>query len=831
MSESKASESDRKEAIVDGAALEKEGSASVNGEWIEGHMVARTRSNFNVSVSNAVGVVESGYSNNDDYAVQQAQPTPTGIPHNLPRSNTQFVGRETELETLHGQLQRNQHHRITAIAGMDGIGKTELALRYALNHLERATYPAGICWLRVQETNVGTASVGPEIVDFARVCFGLTPPDGLALSAQVRFCWQHWPAGEVLVVFDDVVAYKQVQPFLPPRERRFKLLFTTPQHFLMVQELQLDGLGETEAIQLLTQRVGEQRIQNQLDAAKALCGGLAYLPLGLELVGCYLEDKADLSLIAIQQHLERKGLEAQALVQLDVGVNRELYLATVFELSWQGLSQSAQQLGCLLSLFALAPISWSLVTSVAQESFPTATHLPDLTLEALKHVRDDVLLKFHLLQRTGEDTYQLHQTIREFFRTKQAHAEGREVLNQGYCRAMVQVAKTIPQKLRPHQIAAIARAIPHLAEVGTTLQDRLSNEDLAMLFVGIAWYWYDQGAYAQAEFWCEHCLKGIQARFGEDHPATTKSVLWLGILYQAQGRYGDAESFYQKALTLMQQLGESHPIIANVLNNLASLYQVQGRYGDAEPLHQTALVLKQQRCGEEHPAVATFLNNLAELYKVQRRYGDAKPLFEKALALKQQLFGEHHPAVATSLNNLAAFYRAQGRYGDAKPLFEKALALRQQLFGEHHPAVATSLNNLAGLHYAQGHYGDAKPLFEKALALRQRLFGEHHLDVATSLNNLAELYRTQKRYGDARSLLEQSLVLRQQLLGKKHPDVATSLNNLAGLYYAQGRYREAELFYCQALQILEQRLGKGHPNTTTVCNNLKFLRARKPQQP
>ncbi|NER20494.1 MAG: hypothetical protein F6J96_07195 [Symploca sp. SIO1C2] len=56
----------------------------------------------------------------------------SGIPHNLPRSGVEkFVGRDEVLVTLHQQLQQNEPVAISAVAGMGGIGKTELALQYS----------------------------------------------------------------------------------------------------------------------------------------------------------------------------------------------------------------------------------------------------------------------------------------------------------------------------------------------------------------------------------------------------------------------------------------------------------------------------------------------------------------------------------------------------------------------------------------------------------------------------------------------------------------------------------------------------------------------------
>ncbi len=45
------------------------------------------------------------------------------------------------------------------------------------------------------------------------------------------------------------------------------------------------------------------------------------------------------------------------------------------------------------------------------------------------------------------------------------------------------------------------------------------------------------------------------------------------------------------------------------LDNLAVLYQAQGRYAEAEPLHQRSLAIFEKALGPEHPDVAQSLND------------------------------------------------------------------------------------------------------------------------------------------------------------------------------------------------------------------------------
>jgi Effector-associated domain 4 len=97
---------------------------------------------------------------------------------NIPLSGVvEFIGRETELQNLHQLLQKNQQ---VAIAGMGGVGKTELAVQYA--NLHRVTYQGGICWLSALQ------DVGVQLVQFARNKMQLNIPDDLDLVGRVQFC-------------------------------------------------------------------------------------------------------------------------------------------------------------------------------------------------------------------------------------------------------------------------------------------------------------------------------------------------------------------------------------------------------------------------------------------------------------------------------------------------------------------------------------------------------------------------------------------------------------------------------------------------------------------
>lgn len=224
------------------------------------------------------------------------------------------------MDILHQQLQTTERVAITSITGMGGIGKTELALQYAHHHLQQKTYPSGVCWLEGRGVDVGI-----QIVNFAKSQFNLNPSKDDNLQTQVAYCWRNWLQGDVLVIFDDVVDYQEISDFLPPGEARFKVLITTRQKYLgqFFHRLELEVLDEDAALELLVSFVGETRIQQELEEAKALCVDLGFLPLGLELVARYLERKPDLSVAKARQRLKSKWLEHKSLERFSQDMTAE----------------------------------------------------------------------------------------------------------------------------------------------------------------------------------------------------------------------------------------------------------------------------------------------------------------------------------------------------------------------------------------------------------------------------------------------------------------------------------------------------------------------------
>ena len=192
---------------------------------------------------------------------------------------------------------------------------------------------------------------------------------------------------------------------------------------------------------------------------------------------------------------------------------------------------------------------------------------------------------------------------------------------------------------------------------------------------------YAKSKYMEAE---QQVLAAIEAAkmFPPEDTRAGSSIDLLAHVYQATGRFKDAESRFEEALEFYAlRVGPAHPWTIAEINNLGGLYSQLGRYSDAEPLFRIALNRLIKTFGPKHPSVASALNNLAEIYDRQKQYFEAEALYRESLSITRETMGPGHPKLALTMNNLALLYSAQGKFVEAIALYEGALEILEKSVG------------------------------------------------------------------------------------------------------------------------------------------------------
>ena len=138
------------------------------------------------------------------------------------------------------------------------------------------------------------------------------------------------------------------------------------------------------------------------------------------------------------------------------------------------------------------------------------------------------------------------------------------------------------------------------------------HPDVAQSLNNLGLLYYTQGKYTEAEPLYQRAL-AIHGESPGDPTTPTSlpaSTIWRSST-ATKGATRKPSRSTRRALAIDgDALGPDHPNLATDLTSLGLLYDTQGKYTEAEPLDQRALAIYEKALGPEHPHTATALSNL-----------------------------------------------------------------------------------------------------------------------------------------------------------------------------------------------------------------------------
>lgn len=741
--------------------------------------------------------------------------------------NPFFTGREEVLEALHAQLDAEQAVALTqssALHGLGGVGKTQIALEYAYRH---ALDYSAIFWIGA-ETVEGITSSLLRIAEVLQLS-GREDQNQQRVIERV----QHWLSthSQWLVIWDNIEDLDLLNRFLPPL-RLGAVLITTRRRALgaharglgLLPMEQEEGvlflLRRAKALDASASREQIQQFAHQMPAyyaaAVELVEVLGRLPLALDQAGAYVEETGCSLVDYLHRYqrqrtrlLDRRGWSSQ---------QHPHSVTATFRLAMERLEREQPEATDLLRVCAFLHAE-----AIPEELFSEgALHLgPILAPLAIDPSLLDhavaALRQFSLVRRQAETrTLSLHRLVQAVLLDTMSEGE-QEHWKKCLIEALDAVFPEIPRATELLQRKHYDRLLPHALHCLRQMEPGEHSLTVASLVHKAAFALHVRAQYAEAEPLHRSALTIREQALGPEHPEVASSLHALALLCWRQGKYPEAESLYLRALQIREQvLGPGHREVANLLNDLGSLYWKQGKYSEAERVSLRALRIQEQVLGPDHPDVAIPLNTLMILYGQQGRLEQAEPLGLRALWIREHALEPDHPAVTISLSNLCNLYLEQKRYAQAEPLCLRALQISEQAQGSNHPDIAYPLLHLAELYQEQGKHVQAEPLYVRALQIREHTLGADHELVASPLQHLANLYREQGRYREAETLYHRALLIREQQLDPQHPQTAETLHGLALLRQQQGKVSEALCCAQRALAIRSHVLGEANSKTAAT---------------
>jgi len=611
-----------------------------------------------------------------------AMPALWNIPH---QRNPNFVGRDELLDRIRDTLTSEKAAALTAIHGLGGVGKTQLAAEYAYRH--KADYEV-VWWIKSEEAATLAS-------DYSMLATALDLPqkqerEQAVIVAAARDWLNHnrgW-----LLVFDNARHADDVREYLP-QNRAGHVLITSrdPIWGSVAKPFEVEELPRADSIKFLLERTG----QEDATAADRLAAQLGDLPLALEQAAAYIETTSK----PLAEYLALFQRSKAELLGRNRPPNYPDTVATTWEISFQEVEKESAAAAGLMNLCAfLAPddIPLSMLRDDAED---LPVELSEAVADELKLDEAIAALRQYSLMERSEDSLSVHRLVQLVARERLSEDERK--------------------KWAESAVGVVNQAFP------------LRSDDVR--------------TWESCERLLQHALTA--AEFGERlkvAPGATGRLLnQSGLYFRGRARYAEAREALERALRIDEAaFGPDH--VAVYVNNLGLVLQDLDELAEARQCFERALQLQAAAFGPDHPSVAIDLNNLGSVLRDLGELAEARQCFERALRIDEAVFGPDHPEVATDVNNLGSVLKALGDLTGARLHFERALRIQERAFGLEHPNVATIVWWLGTVMEATDDLDSARQYYERALQIYLKFLGEAHPDTVNVRGYLTAL-ETKKR--------------------------------------------------------------------------------------
>ncbi|MGI5214683.1 tetratricopeptide repeat protein [Plantactinospora sp. CA-290183] len=661
---------------------------------------------------------------------------PAPVPGQLPADVAGFTGRTGQLAALDALLTQHPGPAptavvISAVCGTAGVGKTALAVHWA--HTVANEFPDGQLYVNLRGFDpAGRVTTPAEAVRGLLDALGV-PPERVpsTLDAQTALYRSLLAGKHVLVLLDNARDAEQVRPLLPGTPTALALVTSRDQLTPLVavdgaRPLPLDVLSTDEALHLLTERLGAQRITAEPVAVRQIIAACAGLPLALSIAAA----RAQQSTFALATLATELSQATDRLDALDAG-DPTTDVRAVFSWSCAALHAPANRLFRLLGLHPGPDVS-----------IPAAASIAGLPIRQARRLLTE-LTRANLLVEHVPGRYTMHDLLRAYAGDL-AHTTGPDQVGRATARLLDHYTHTAHTANRRIYPARDPIQVPL-----TPVAPGVSPEHLADHQQAMAWLTAEQSVLLAA------------VRHAADHglDAHAWQLAWaLDTFLHRLGNWHDHVAVWEIALHAARRLDDA-TAQAIAHRRLASTHTQLGRHTDANTHLEHALDLYLRtgdRGGQAHTQ-----RNLAYL---RQRQGDPERALhhaQQALALYQ--LTSDHCGQASALNEVG-WCRAQlGDYAQAIIDCAQALPLFQRA-ADHH-GQAMTWDSLGYAHHHIGHHDQAVDCYERALTLLRGV-GDRYNE-ADVLTHLGDTHRAAGDPAAARIAWTQALTILTDL---EHPD-------------------------------------------------------------
>ncbi|NLV74247.1 MAG: TIR domain-containing protein [Chloroflexi bacterium] len=420
--------------------------------------------------------------------------------NNIPYTkNHHFTGRKEILNELMGFLKPGESNpNSIVLCGMGAVGKTQIALAYALNN--GYLYDT-IWWVNAEYTIALLNSYQDLLLQKGIIKKNISYEESDILQSIWGWMSQqpNW-----LFIYDNAESEKELAKYLPRSNTGHILITSKSPEWRNVEKIKVDVFQPQEAVDFFS----SFKLEQSIDDAKKLAKELGYLPLALDQAAAYMLEN-DKSYQEYTDLFKKYRLVLFENVEYK-SISYEQTVATTWNISLDKINKSAKQ---LLKLFAfLAP------DHIHKDMFlQSSEYLPEPLASV---VRDELkfdettrdLTRYSLIQ-TDKGQFRIHRLLQEVIRQSLKD----KVQWFHHCVGILYKLFSYGQyDMETWDICA--RLMPHVQSVLTHEELKTETEEIAGLYAAGAQWLHHTAQYEESLEWHKKALAIREQVLGPDHP-------------------------------------------------------------------------------------------------------------------------------------------------------------------------------------------------------------------------------------------------------------------------------------------------------------------------
>ena len=586
-------------------------------------------------------------------------------PAEIPVTAPLFVGREPDMETLRGLLEKGG---CVTLTGYGGVGKSTLALQ--LSRRMRSRFQETV-WVNCETRPL----LGDILLQVAVVLMGegmrQVGPDEQRKRLAKALCER--PCLIVLDNFESVGEDHDLLHWLKTVSAPSAVLLTSRQQVpdLDAPNYSLPELPPNEAVEMFTLRARQAGWQGEeADVVPRLCELIGNLPLAIELLAARADE------LPLSQLLEEVGKSLNALVSGDDPLRAERHqsIAACFRVSFDRLSDTAKDLLKRLSILPDGASEQIIAdfTKIQDWQQPVEECIAHSMLEFDgKRYRFHPLIGRFVATQVDSEQQAKYHFVSFFYNFVQANDE---VNNVG--RMALMVAEW-------NNAVAAVRAAKEIGDWEAVVQMTTHFGDFVQL----------RGLWSELEQSAVWAVAASESAVGTSMRSSALNN--LGTIYLSQGRWNEAEYCFDEDMRLCRAAGDINGL-GKTLANLGVTYVHQARWQESQKALEESLLIAQH--AEDIHAAGSILTSLAGVYLQRKQEKKAEQAYKDSILFLEQ--SRDFRSLRVTLNNFGVMLKSAKRFREADAVLKKSLEASQKF--DDVMGVARCLGNLAVLREQQG---------------------------------------------------------------------------------------------------------------------------------